>query len=156
MKTIVPIQSHHYPWDLLLLADPNRSLVEVYLKDSMVLGNVEHGEVRGVIVIAPLSPVSWEIKNVAVSPRYQGKGIGTFLLRTALDLCEERGAQEVWIGTGNSSLNQLGLYQKIGFRMVEIVKDFFSEKYTEPIVENGITCRDMVRLVLKFTVRACE
>jgi len=149
---IVPISPHQYPWDLLLLADPSRPLVEEYLKHGLVFGWLEEGEVRGVVVLAPLSESSWEIKNIAVSPNYQGRGLGKALLRASLDLCQARGAQEVWVGTGNSSIQQLGLYQRMGFRMVEIVTDFFSQNYAEEIVENGIRCRDMVRLVVKFQV----
>lgn len=149
---VVQIPPHKYPWDLLLLADPSRPLVEEYLTNSLVLGFMAEGQVRGVVVLAPLSEASWEIKNIAVSPNHQGRGLGKALLRAALDLCKDRSAQEVWIGTGNSSLSQLALYQKMGFRMVEIVRDFFSQHYAEEIVENGIPCRDMVRLVLRFTV----
>ena len=152
MAMIIQIPPHQYPWELLLVADPSRPLVEEYLNNSLVFGCLEEGEVRGVVVLAPLSEFSWEIKNIAVSPNYQGRGLGKTLLRAALDLCKDRSAQEVWIGTGNSSIQQLGLYQRMGFRMVDIVKDFFSQHYAEGIVENGIRCRDMVRLVVKFQV----
>lgn len=144
---VVQLIPERYPWNLLLLADPSRELVEEYIKDSIVLGIHEDGEVAGVVVVTPLSPTSWEIKNIAVSPKHQRKGLGKTLLGEAIIACTERGALEVWIGTGNSSVKQLGLYQKMGFRMVEIDRDFFVKNYSEPIVEDGIQCRDMVRLV---------
>jgi ribosomal protein S18 acetylase RimI-like enzyme len=150
MALIVPVRPNQYPWDLLLLADPCRGLVEKYLRDALVLASTDRGEILGVVVITSLSHSSWEIKNLAVSPAHQGRGLGKALLRSALDLSKSRGAHEVWIGTGNSSLNQLGLYQRMGFRMVEIVQDFFTQHYAEEIVENGIPCRDMVRLVMTF------
>ncbi len=152
MMMIVQLPPDQYPWELLLLADPSRPLVEEYLQNGLVLGCLEDEEVCGVVVLASLSESSWEIKNIAVSPHYQSGGRGKALLSAALALCKDRGAQEVWIGTGNSSIQQLGLYQKMGFRMVEIVRDFFSRHYAEEIVENGIPCRDMVRLVVKFPV----
>jgi len=144
---ITNLAPEHYPWDLLLLADPSRELVEEYIKDSVVLGFQEGGEIQGVVVITPISPTSWEIKNIATKPELQGKGLGTTLLKEALKACTERGASEVWIGTGNSSVKQLKLYQKIGFRMVAIDRDFFVRNYKEPIFEDGIQCRDMIRLV---------
>jgi ribosomal protein S18 acetylase RimI-like enzyme len=144
---IIPLTPERYPWDLLLLADPSRQLIEGYLKESVVLGLDEGGEIKGVVVATPLSPTSWEIKNIAVSPNVQGRGKGKLLLQEALQTCERRGALEVWIGTGNSSVKQLGLYQKLGFRMVAIDRDFFVRNYSDPIFENGIECRDMVRLV---------
>lgn len=150
MALIVPIRPNQYPWQLLLLADPCRGLVEKYLTDALVLASTDGGEILGVVVITSLSHSSWEIKNLAVSPAHQGRGLGKALLRSALDLSKARGAHEVWIGTGNSSLNQLGLYQRMGFRMVEIVQDFFTQHCAEEVVENGIPCRDMVRLVMTF------
>lgn len=57
-----------------------------------------------------------------------------------------QGAKTLEIGTGNSSLNQLGLYQKCGFRIIGVDKDFFTRHYEDEIVENGIICRDMIRL----------
>lgn len=152
MISLIPAE--HYPWDLLLLADPSRALVEDYIKTSVVLGIQESGGLHGVVVITPLSPNSWEIKNIAIDPRHQGKGLGKTLLKAAIEACQERGAHEVWIGTGNSSTKQLGLYQKMGFRMVEIDKDFFVRNYDEPIFEDGIRCRDMVRLVYRFAQSA--
>jgi ribosomal protein S18 acetylase RimI-like enzyme len=145
--TTIHIPVEHYPWELLLLADPSRTAIEDYIKDSLVLGTRERDQITGVVALFPLSPKSWEIKNVAVRPSHQGQGIGKKLILSALDLCKDRGASEVWIGTGNSSINQLGLYQKLGFRMVSIDKDFFVRNYQESIFENGIQCRDMVRLV---------
>jgi ribosomal protein S18 acetylase RimI-like enzyme len=147
VQTIINLAPEHYPWDLLLLADPSRELVEDYIKVSIVLGLQNAGEIAGVIVVTPLSPTSWEIKNLATRPKHQGKGLGTTLLKEALKACAERGASEVWIGTGNSSIKQLKLYQKIGFRMVAIDRDFFMRNYNEPIFEDGIQCRDMIRLV---------
>ncbi len=52
------------------------------------------------------------------------------------------------IGTGNSSVNQLSLYQKCGFRITGIEHDYFTKHYEEEIVENGLLCRDMIRLSL--------
>ncbi|MDN3498310.1 bifunctional GNAT family N-acetyltransferase/class I SAM-dependent methyltransferase [Microbacterium sp. APC 3898] len=73
-------------------------------------------------------------------------GYGRQLLQHALAESARRGFEFVEIGTGNSSLGQLALYQKCGFRLHAIDPDFFRRNYREPIFENGIECRDMVRL----------
>jgi hypothetical protein len=54
----------------------------------------------------------------------------------------------VEVGTGSTGVEQLYLYQKCGFRMTHIDRDFFVRHYSEPIVENGLVLRDMVRLSL--------
>ena len=64
-------------------------------------------------------------------------------------LAKKMGATELLVGTGNSSLSQLGLYQKCGFRMSYIKAGFFAS-YPEPIYENGIQCLDMVVLCAKL------
>ncbi|MNW16937.1 putative N-acetyltransferase YvbK [compost metagenome] len=43
---------------------------------------------------------------------------------------------------------QLYLYQKCGFRIVGVDVDFFVRHYEEAIEENGIPCRDMIRLAM--------
>jgi ribosomal protein S18 acetylase RimI-like enzyme len=139
------------PYDLLLLADPERPAIDVYLSRSeLFFAWGTDGLVVGVLVLTPLGEGEAEIKNIAVRPAWQGQGIGKRLLGFALSRARERGLQALEIGTGNSSFDQLALYQKIGFRMDRIERDFFTRHYEEPIFENGIQCRDMVMLRLEL------
>ena len=87
---------------------------------------------------------------MAVLPDQQNRGVGTRLLKQALDQMKQAGFTEARIGTGNSSLGQLYLYQKLGFRMDSIRKDFFTNLYPEEIRENGLVCRDMVMLRMEL------
>ena len=47
------------------------------------------------------------------------------------------------VGTANSSIDNIAFYQKLGFRMAEIKRDFF-KAYPTPIFENGIIALDMI------------
>lgn len=100
----------------------------------------------GVFVLIALNSETVEIKNIALAERERGKGLGKRLVFSALEEAKKLGFSVVEIGTGNSSLAQLALYQKCGFRMKSIDRDFFIRHYEEPIFENGLQCRDMVRL----------
>ena len=136
------------PWALLLLADPSREQVERYLANARLLALREGDAVRGVLA---LTPVSWgvlEITNLAVDEAWQGQGLGKRLLAAAIDAARAAGALRLDIATGNSSLAQLGLYQRMGFRICAVEPDYFTLNYPEPIVENGIPCRDRLRLSL--------
>lgn len=98
-----------------------------------------------------LTPVSWgvlEVTNLAVDEAWQGRGLGKRLLAAAIDAARAAGALRLDIATGNSSLAQLGLYQRMGFRICAVESDYFSLNYPESIVENGIPCRDRLRLSL--------
>ena len=105
----------------------------------------------GVIVLVPVNNHIIEIMNLAVDEFHQGKGLSTLLLKHGIQIAAEKGFNAIEIGTGNSSLNQLALYQKVGFRITGIDHDFFIKNYEEPIFENGIQCRDMVRLSMHLS-----
>ncbi|KTS81891.1 acetyltransferase [Paenibacillus jamilae] len=135
------------PLELLLLADPSRQLVEEYLKRGQCcVAEIEH-QIVGVYVLLPTRPETIEVVNIAVAEVMHGKGIGRQLVTHAIETARSQGYKTLEIGTGNSSIGQLALYQKCGFRIVGVDLDFFvRHNYLEEIYENGIQCRDMIRM----------
>lgn len=138
------------PMELLLEADPSEELVRAYAAFGYCYIAEHGGERVGTYVLVPLNKTTIEIKNIALATSARGKGYGKELLKHALAEAQRMGFERVEIGTGNSSIDQLALYQKLGFRMVAIDRDFFIRHYPEPIFENGIQCRDMIRLEYKI------
>lgn len=138
------------PMDLLLLADPSKEKVLTYVQSGSCYAAFHEEDVIGVYVLTSLSQHTVEIMNVAVKESWQGRGIGKQLIHHAIAEAKVAGFQSIEIGTGNSSIQQLALYQKCGFRIASIDHDFFLKHYDEPIYENGIRCMDMVRLSLTF------
>ncbi|GIN85203.1 putative N-acetyltransferase YvbK [Heyndrickxia sporothermodurans] len=134
------------PMELLLLADPSKEIVEEYIQRGQCFVLEHEGDVIGVYVLLPTRPGTIELVNVAVDERVQGKGFGKQLVKHAIQNAKVQGYQTIEIGTGNSSVSQLALYQKCGFRMTGIDKDFFIRHYEEEIYENGIQVVDMIRL----------
>jgi ribosomal protein S18 acetylase RimI-like enzyme len=84
--------------------------------------------------------------RVAVAEDHQGRGIGQQLLAAACAALGEDGAERVILGTGACSVANLAFYQKAGFRMLRIERDYFTPAngYPEGIEENGIPLLDMV------------
>ncbi|EIM06588.1 GNAT family acetyltransferase [Planococcus antarcticus DSM 14505] len=145
------LQAHEpLPMELLLEADPSERLVRAYCAAGWCMIAEREGSVIGVYVLLALSNTTVEIKNLVVAESFRSRGYGRQFLQRALTEAMHRGFQFVEIGTGNSSLDQLALYQKCGFRIHAIDSDFFKRNYPEPIFENGIECRDMIRL--RYTV----
>lgn len=134
------------PMALLVLADPSEQQVRSYLEQSDCYIAEVHGDTVGVYVAGEISRETIEIYNIAVKETFQGHGIGKYLLMDAVDRYSRAGYKVIEIGTGNSSIGQLALYQKAGFRIDHIIHDFFTDNYGSPIYENGIWCRDMIRL----------
>lgn len=143
-------EGEELPVQLLLEADPSEKLVMDYCRRGRVYMAELDGALIGVCVLLPLTDRVVEIKNIAVAEHARGQGHGKKLVLHAIVEAERLGYEKVEIGTGNSSVDQLMLYQKCGFRIDSIDRDFFTWNYPEPIIENGIQCRDMIRLVYNF------
>ena len=127
---------------LLREADPDDSKIAAYLASGEVWVGAQSAAIA---IIQRQEGGVFEIMNIALAEHMRGQGHGKAFLLGLLAMLKARGARAVEIGTGNSSLDQLALYQKLGFRITGIVAGFFDD-YPEPIVENGIACRDLVRL----------
>lgn len=138
------------PYDLLLLADPSRELVEGYLSHSEVYLALMDEVVVGVAVLAQIDEGVVEIKNLAVDPVWQGKGIGQRLLQEVIGVARRELCKSICIGTADSSIGQLYLYQKMGFELLEIRHNFFANQYTDPIFENGIQAKHMLVLSMQL------
>ena len=134
------------PFNLLELADPSRTQIKSYLKTGSCYVAKNESKIIGVIVLNKINSNTIEIKNIAVTESEQGKGIGKLLLKFAEKISQELKYQKMIIGTGNSSIGQLALYQKSGFEIDKIEHDFFLINYNEPIIENGIQCKHMIIL----------
>lgn len=136
------------PYDLLLQADPSKEIIDRYLLHSTIYIATLNDQTIGCYVICEVAQKIVEIKNISIDETQQRKGYGTMLLNDAIQRSRSKGFQKIIIATGNSSLHQLHLYQKLGFRITEIKADYFTNNYPGPIIENGIICRDMIILTL--------
>ena len=129
---------------LLLTADPDLQAIEQYITNATIFVAKESNVYVGIVVIISTNG-QYEIKNIAVLESHQKQGIAKKLVFKAKEYAKNNGALTIIVGTGNSSLSQMALYQKCGFRMKSIEGNFFL-KYPEPIFENGIRCIDLVIL----------
>lgn len=143
-------QGEALPLDLMLETDPSEKLVREYAAKGIVYTAEIDRRLVGVYVLLPLSGTVVEIKNIAVAEPERGKGYGKELVNHALEEAKRGRFKHAEIGTGNSSFDQLALYQKCGFRLKSIDRGFFTRHYPEPIIENGILCQDMVRLAYEL------
>jgi len=86
-----------------------------------------------------------EIRYIAVAPEMRGKGYGKAMIAALLEEARRRGVHALLVGTATCSFDNLAFYQKCGFRMDYIRRDYFA--YIQPpVMENGIPLRDMVVL----------
>jgi len=141
----IEVKSSQIPLDLLLEADPSEASISSYLSDSWCFAALDNGRVLAACIVKPQTNSLAEIFNVSVYPKLQGQGVGSELLKSVLSQLSSKGISRVELGTGTFGY-QLTYYQRLGFRVDSIVKDHFLLNYPEPIYENGIQHKDMLRL----------
>lgn len=143
-------QDQPIPYELLLLADPSRRVIDSYIHRGTCYAASDQTDIVGVYVLLSTNANTMEIMNIAVKEEVQGRGIGTKLLYHAIAEAKRLGASILEIGTGNSSVKQLRLYQACGFRITAVDKGYFVRHYEDEIYEDGIPCRDMIRLSMEL------
>jgi GNAT superfamily N-acetyltransferase len=155
MKQIrMPILIHEVPAtnapiELLLLADPSEDKIRSYLPGSKCFVASIGEDVVGACVVQPRGEGAHELMSIAVHPAHQKSGYGTALLKWVIDFYRSAGARQLELGTGTFGY-QLAFYQRHGFRVTSIDRDFFVNNYPEPIFEDGIQLFDMLRLTLRY------
>ena len=137
---------------LVLLADESEAQVRSYIDEGDLFAWRVEGVVLGVVLAIPDDDGVVELRAVAVANEMQGRGVGSAMLRAVVDALREGGVRRVVVGTGNSGIGQLAFYQKAGFRLHAIERDFFTPDrgYSDNLEENGIPLRDMVWMDLEF------
>lgn len=135
-----------YPYDLMLLADETVEATHKYLYNSEVYILKNTVETIGVFCLFPIDEQTVEIKNIAVSEKWQGKGIGTRLLEKAEDIARGNNYTVIIVGTADCGTRLIHFYEKNGYVAYAVKENFFFENYAEAIYENGIMLKDMIML----------
>jgi ribosomal protein S18 acetylase RimI-like enzyme len=132
----------------LLLADEPEPLRGYLQEGDLYVLSGESGEPLGATLVMPHAgeAETAELKAVAVTQRHQNRGLGRRMLAEVLADLRARGTRRVVVGTSNAGIGQIAFYQKAGFRLWRIERDYFTpEKGYDPDErEHGLAHRDMV------------
>lgn len=131
---------------LLLLAEPSERALQWGLEN--LSDAVYRMDDDGVPVAA--ATMRWkghpcELHEIGVDPSRQGQGLGRMLVGWLLDEGRRRGKRAMVVGTTNTAIGNILFYQKCGFRMDAVRKDYFWY-YRPPRFESGVRVLDMLLL----------
>lgn len=101
----------------------------------------DEGGIAGFLVARPLVQET-EILNFAVRNEAQGHGIGTALLKEALDWSSSLGADQVILEVRASNERGLRFYERHGFRTIGRRAKY----YTEPVEDALVLSREVPNL----------
>jgi ribosomal protein S18 acetylase RimI-like enzyme len=129
-------------------ADDSESEIARYRDLGEVLVATELGAILGHVQIVETDERGvFELKSLAVKEERRSQGIGGTLVKTALAHCRDRKARSVVVATAAASIDALKFYQRLGFRIQRVIRDFYvPERGYRPLQLNGIPLRDEVIL----------
>jgi RimJ/RimL family protein N-acetyltransferase/ribosomal protein S18 acetylase RimI-like enzyme len=137
-------QNKKWYLDLLLLADEQENMLDRYLERGDMFVMFELGTPVAVAVVTDEGDGVCELKNLAVAPDWQRQGLGKCMVE---DMARRYRASHytMLVGTGDS-IATLPFYQRCGFSEIYRVKNFFTDNYDHPIIEEGVQIVDKVVL----------
>lgn len=146
MITYTTVAAKDLALELFLIADPSIEKVNEYKDKSLAItAKNQSDDIIGFISFHNSFYTGFEINNIMVYDQYQFKGIAKELITRAEKIVKDTDGKYFEVSTGNSSISAFSLYQKAGFRIVGIERDYFLTRYKEKIIENSIECVDLIR-----------
>jgi ribosomal protein S18 acetylase RimI-like enzyme len=118
--------------------DPNiskqvniKKYVEKVLSKGHFIGVVEDSKIEGLVGFYCNDENNKRayITYLAVDEGNRGKGIGSKLVNACNNKCSKEGMKKTRVQTSSGNVSAIGMYKKIGFRVVnKYVNDFSTEK----------------------------
>jgi ribosomal protein S18 acetylase RimI-like enzyme len=129
-------------------ADDSESQIASYRELGEVLVACRDGASIGhVQIVETDEPRIFELKSLAVDEQLRSRGIGAALVQAAVARCRERNAHSLLVATAAASIPALKFYQRQGFRISRIIRDFYvPERGYRPLEFDGIPLLDEVIL----------
>ena len=127
---------------LLLIGDESEIMIDRYLDSGTLYVGLFNGKPIAVCVTLNLDPNTVEIKNLAVEEKYRRHGYGHRMLEYAES---QHSNKKIILGTGETP-STLRFYKSCGYSDSHRIPNFFIDHYPTPIIEEGVTLRDMIYL----------
>jgi ribosomal protein S18 acetylase RimI-like enzyme len=141
----IPSHGTLFMLPMLLDADEGEERIRAVLLDPACTAYAAwlDDQLAGATVVRWEENAPSEILYIEVAAALRGRGYGKLIMRALQDELLVHGGHSLLVGTANATLENIAFYQKCGFRMYEIRRDYFA--YIQPpVFEHGIQLRDML------------
>ena len=141
MPQVKRIENKEDYMDLLLEADPSKSIIIKYLHDSDVYGVKLNDEIISLAIILHIDKNTLELKNLVTKSEYKNKGYAKRLLKHLCGNYKQKYSKMI-VGTTE---NNIPFYVKQGFDKYEkTIKNYFIDNYEEEIKDGELVCTDLI------------
>lgn len=127
---------------LLLIGDESETMIDRYIDRCDLYAGLIGEQPVAVCASVNETDKTTEIKNLAVHPDFRRKGLGRRMLEHVESV--NRG-KTIILGTGETP-STLRFYKSCGYNYSHCIANFFTDNYPCPIIEEGVTLRDMIYL----------
>lgn len=127
---------------LLLIGDESEQMIARYIdKGNLYVGFADNEPITVCLAVS-VDSITVEVKNLAVMPQFRRKGYGRMMLRHIESL---HPGKTIILGTGETP-STLRFYERCGYVYSHRIPCFFTNHYSDPIIEEGVALRDMLYL----------
>lgn len=131
--------------DILLLADEEEHMIDRYLDRGDLFVLYDENEKKSICVVTHEEEGIYELKNLATYPAFHRLGYARYLVKYILNFYKSKNATSIMVGTGYNTSTVI-FYKKCGFIESHIIKNFFTDNYSKPIIDDGKQLIDMIYL----------
>jgi GNAT superfamily N-acetyltransferase len=133
---------------LVRLAEDSDSQIESAIDEGTMYVADDDDTPIGVVLVLDHGDRERELRYVAIAESHQRKGLGKAMLADVHDAEVARGSARLLVGTSCADTGNLDFYQRCGYRLLSIERDYFTPErgYPADFVINGLPAVDMVWL----------
>lgn len=91
-----------------------------------------------------------DVSNIAVAEEHSDSDFTSQLLFYVMNYAREKGFRFLEVGVGNADLDAHKALQKMGYRVIGVIPDYYQSDVRGLTVLNGIVNRDMIRYRVDF------
>jgi putative acetyltransferase len=101
------------PKETVVLADPRGTILDA---GGRIFFAIVDGHAVGCCALRRISDTEFEVAKMAVTPGFQGAGIGRKLLHAVIEAGRDRGARRLYLETNHQLKPAIHVYESLGFR----------------------------------------
>lgn len=115
------------PIDERVLNNPKKEILE---RDGQIFFAVYRDKVIGTCAVKKTAPRTYELLKMAVTEKFQSRGVGRLLMNRVVDFAKEKKAKVLELDTSRKLESALRLYENFGFKISDEVPSGEYERCT--------------------------